>query len=192
MVCVDIRHHGNGGREREKGTIIFVGLDDVQAIAPSAQIAGPARHAPARKRCRISTGARQRFGYHDCCRRLAMGSGDGDDLAPTRYFSERVRATDDRYSTGAGTLQLRVVARHRRSNDERAGAFDVTGVMRTNIDAESPQVICAVRIAITTCYANAPAHEQLGERAHAGAGYAHEMNGPLIGRIQERHRRARI
>ena len=54
-------------------------------------------------------------------------------------------------------------------------------------DAKSAEISRRIAGRITARHAHASTHEQLGERAHAGAGYSDEVNGARVGRIDERH-----
>ena len=121
-----------------------------------------------------------------------MCSGDADDFAPARHVSERVSPSHDGNATAPRPLKLRMILRHRRRDDERADPLDMTRIVRPDVDPESPQIGGAVGVGITPSDADAATHEQLGERAHAGAGDAHEMDRTRIGGIQKLHGRRNI
>lgn len=81
---------------------------------------------------------------------------------------------------------------HRRRHNERTRSIHMGGIVRTDRDAEVTEVGGVTGIGIAPGDLHAASHEQFGESAHAGAGNADKMNGPLIGGIQERHQRGNI
>jgi hypothetical protein len=68
----------------------------------------------------------------------------------------------------------------------------VRGIVRSNHDPESPQIIDSARIRVAPRDLHATAHEQLGEGAHARAGDAHEVDRSWVGGIEEWHVRRGI
>ena len=131
---VDDRHRR---REREERAIVFVRLDDVQAIAAGEEIPFPRAHAPADERGRLATGRGESRRRHHGRRRLAVRAGDADELAPGGHFAECLGAANHGNAELARSHQLRMVLRHRRRDDERARAVDVRGIVRLDDDAEA-------------------------------------------------------
>jgi hypothetical protein len=82
-----------------------------------------------------------------------------------------------------------MILAHRRRDDERAGAIDVGGVMRLDIDAEPAEVVARGRICVTTRDARTTAHQKLGESAHTSAGDTDKVDGSRVVRIQKGHQR---
>ena len=84
--------------------------------------------------------------------------------------------------------ELRMRFGERRRHHDRTGAVDVPGIMTVaHGDAKSSEVARRITGRITARHAHASTHEQLGECAHAGAGYSDEVDRARIGRIDKRH-----
>ena len=88
----------------------------------------------------------------------------------------------------ARALELGMILRHRRRDDERARAVDVRRVVAgVDADAERARSARARGFASQPVTRDAAPREQLGERAHPGAGDADEVDGPGVGGIEEGH-----
>src|SRR5678815_592979 len=75
------------------------------------------------------------------------------------------------------SLELGMVAPHRRRNDYLRSTFNVIGVVSVHdMNAEALEVLRCSRCGVTAGNRNSAANEQLGQRAHSRAGNAHEMH----------------
>ena len=108
---------------------------------PAREIARPFRHASADERGRIAAGRGERLRRHHRRRRLAVRARDAHELAAARHLTQRLRAADDGHAALASALELGMILRHRRRDDERARTLDVRRIVRPDDDAESPQIL---------------------------------------------------
>src|SRR2546423_2764623 len=81
MVRFDVRHYGNARREREKGSVVLVRLNDEQLVAAVAEVAVPFAHSSTGNSGRLHSSSGERGSRHDSRRRLAMSTGDANHFA---------------------------------------------------------------------------------------------------------------
>ena len=78
VVGLDVGDRRDGRREREKGAVVLVRLDDEQLVAAAAQVPSPRGDAPADDPGGIATRGGERLGRHHGRRRLAVRARDAD------------------------------------------------------------------------------------------------------------------
>jgi hypothetical protein len=104
-------------------------------------------------------------------------TGNADYFPVLNGFGERFGSTRDRNSELSRARNLRVIPIHCRCHDQLARAIDVIGTVAPgDVNPELDEVIDDTRICVTPGDGNSPPRQQLGERAHAGAGDANEVN----------------
>ena len=97
------------------------------------------------------------------------------------------RHGESRNATFARSYKLRVVLRHCRRDDERSRAVDVRGIVRLDDHAESLEVGGGIRVGVAPGDRYSTSQEQLGQRAHSGAGDAYKVNRTRVAGVEERH-----
>jgi hypothetical protein len=79
-----------------------------------------------------------------------------------------------------------MVLRHRRGDDERARCLDVRRIVSLiDLDPEFPEILHAGGVGVTAGDSHPTADEQFGQRAHARASDAYEVDRPLIGGVEQ-------
>src|SRR5688500_8688033 len=120
--------------------------------------------------------------------RLAVRAGDGNELAAAYRFTERLRAPNHGNAQFTSALELGMRPGERRRNHDRTGTLHVSWVVASaHGDAKPAEVARRIAGCITARHAHTSTHEQLGEGAHAGAGYSDEVDGASVRGIYERH-----
>ncbi len=177
MIGLDVGHHANRWCERQKGAVVFVRLDDEQSLTAQLQISIPGAHPASGDSGRIQSRRAQHLRRHDRRRSLAMRARNAHHITSRRRFRERFGSSDYRNAAFASASDLRVVARHRRSYDERPRGIRVRRIMpAVDRDPQSLEIGRIGEIGIATCDTSAAPVQQLGERGHAGTSDADEMN----------------
>ena len=188
VIRLDVRDDGDSRREREEGSVVLVGLDDEQSIRAIAKVAAPAANATADDAGGLERGRLQRLGGHDRRRGLPVRSGDGHEIATTHGFPQRLGTADHWNSELACTLKLGVRLRQCRGHHDSARAIDVRRIVAgADGDSEPTEVTGWITRRVAAGDGCAAPDEQLGQCAHAGAGYSDEVNRAAIGGVDEGH-----
>ena len=114
-----------------------------------------------------------------------MRAGDSDNSSARNGQSKRLCSSGDRNSELTRASELGMSPGHRRRDDQLARTLDVVGAMSLgDADSERLQIVRRARIGVAARHRNSTPSEQLGERAHSGAGDPDEMNRALVGAIR--------
>jgi hypothetical protein len=108
-------------------------------------------------------------------------AGDPDDASACNGASERFGSLCNRNSELTRARKLGMIPGHRRCNDQLAHTFRVLGAMSLDdTDSEDRQIFRRARIGVAPRNSDTAPREELGERAHSGAGDPDEMNRALV------------
>jgi hypothetical protein len=125
-------------------------------------------------------------------RGLAVGAGDGDGGARAHQLGQHLGAADDRNATLSRGLKFGIAGLNRTRDDEKGSAVDIGGVVTDQAgDAlgAKPGEIGAV-FEVAALHMKAARMHHLGDRAHADAANADDMEQADSVRLRHLHRDA--
>ena len=178
MLAVDVRDHGDRGRELQERTIALVRLDDDVLPASEARVAAERAEPAADDRSGIQPCAFEQERNHRRRRRLAVGAGDGNADPQTHQLREHLRARNHRDVARARFDDFGILGGNRRGHDDDIRVADVAAVMAGHdADAERRQPIGDVRsTSVGSADLVSEVHEQLSDATHPDATHPDEMH----------------
>jgi hypothetical protein len=125
VVGLDVVHDRHGRMQCEEGLVVLVGLDHEQVVARDACVPAPRAHPASGDPGRGKASRCERLGGHDGGRGLAVRARDRHRTRPADQRRERFLARHDRQAERPRANELRMARRHRRGDDDRAGALEM-------------------------------------------------------------------
>ena len=113
VICFYVRHYGNARREREKGSVVFISLDDEQVVTLVAEVAVPLAHSSTRNPSRLESRGRERCSGHDGRCRFAVSAGNANHFAVFHCTRQCFGASRNGNSQLLCAHYLGVIAIHR-------------------------------------------------------------------------------
>src|SRR5207249_10893162 len=171
VVGLDVVHHRDGRRERQKRPVVLVRLHDVELAPPNPRVPAPPSDTAAGESRGIPPGGRQRLRDHHRGGRLTVRARHGDHRSAGDGLAEGVSPPYHRDPEGACSRQLRVVSRYRRGDHERPNPRYVPWVVTPPyFHPDGCQIGGATGVAITTGDRRALLFSEERQAAHAGSG----------------------
>jgi len=155
VIRFNVRHDGDVWRECQKGSVIFIRLDDEQLVRLVVQIPLPFGDASTGEPGRPQASARQHGGRHHRRRGLAVGASYPNDASARNCASERLGSSRYWDSQLTRMRKLGMIPRYCGCNDQLARTIDVVRAMSLDdTDSERRQIFSGARVGIASCNSN--------------------------------------
>ena len=191
VVRLEVGDHERVRREGEERAVGLVGLDDRETGAPARSLPGDRRvraqprvaaqvgHGRAERPRRVAARAAQRRDRHAGGGGLAVGAGDGDQLAIGQQPRQCRGAVDDGDAALAGRAHLGIVGAHRGGDDDEVDIVGEQGGVEADADAGAGRAQRSDELAVLGIRAadGEPGLErEAGDGAHPGPADAHHVH----------------